>query len=110
MGEGILERIISLLAAKGIEQREIIEYLNLPRGTFSNWMRNKSHSYYEYISDIAAFLGVSNNYLITGHDDNYINEINGCLSKEDLELVKMYHELKPSAKKTVKEMIALVHG
>ena len=110
MGEGILERIISLLAVKGIEQKEIIEYLKLPRGTFSNWIRNKSHSYYEYISDIATFLGVSKCYLITGDDDAYMDDINGCLSKEDIELVKMYHELKPAAQKTVKDMIMLVHG
>lgn len=110
MNEGILERIISLLSAKGIDQKEVIAYLNLPRGTFSNWVRKKSHSYYEYITEIADFLGVSSEYLITGKDDAYMNETMSCLSKDDIEMLRLFHELKPAAKKTVKDMIALVHG
>ena len=110
MDDGILERIVAMLSAKGIDQKEVIAYLNLPRGTFSNWVRRKSHSYYEYISQIAEFLGVSSGYLITGKDDIYLKEIISCLSEEDLEILKLFHELNPSAKKTVKDIIVLVHG
>ena len=107
---GILERIVSLLSEKKIDQKDIIAYLHLPRGTFSNWIRKKSHSYYEYISDIADYLGVTSEYIITGKDDKYIEEANSCITNEDLELIKMIKELNPEARKTVTDMILLVHG
>lgn len=107
---GILERIVNLLSEKGIDQKEIIAYLNLPRGTFSNWVRKKSYSYYEHLSEIADFLGVSIKFLTTGTDENYISEIMSCITKEDLELIKLLNELNPDARKTIRDMISLVHG
>ena len=110
MDGDVLERITALLSEKGIDHQEIIAYLNLPKGTFSNWMRKKSHSYYEHITEIADFLGVSKQYLITGEDDNYIAELRTCLTKDDLEMVRLFNELDPAARKTFKDMLVLVHG
>ena len=107
---GILERIVNLLSEKGMDQKDVIKYLNLPRGTFSNWIRKKSYSYYDYLSEIADYLGVSIKYLTTGTDENYISEIKSCITEEDLELIKMINELDPNARRTIRDMILLVHG
>ena len=48
-----------------IQDQVLIEFLKLPRGTFSNWRRNKGKSYYEYIDKIADRLGVTIDYLET---------------------------------------------
>ncbi|MBQ8093653.1 MAG: helix-turn-helix domain-containing protein [Clostridia bacterium] len=61
-----LKRIISLMKEKKIQDQEMIEYLGLPRGAFSNWKREKGKSYYEYIDRIADRLDVTIDYLFRG--------------------------------------------
>ena len=63
--DGTLERITKLMREQEIQDQVLIEFLKLPRGTFSNWRRNKGKSYYEYIDKIADRLGVTIDYLET---------------------------------------------
>ena len=93
-----------------MEQKDVISYLGLPRGTFSNWVRKKSYSYYDHMDAIADFLGVSVRFLASGGDDFYIDKIMGSLTEEDLDFLKLYKDLQPEARRIVREMVTLVHG
>ena len=51
---------------QGRKYAELIEYLDLPRGTFSSWKAGRSRNFCEHIGAIADFLEVSAEYLING--------------------------------------------
>lgn len=60
----ILNRILNLL--DGRSQRELMDYLNLGKGTFSDWKAGKSTSYRRYLIEIAEFFNTSIDYLVYG--------------------------------------------
>ena len=64
--EGILERIISEMNRQNKKYVELIEFLDLPRGTFSSWKAGRSRNFCEHLSAIAKFLDVSVEYLVNG--------------------------------------------
>jgi transcriptional regulator with XRE-family HTH domain len=59
-----IDKIIDILATKGLTQKELTDYLDIDKSTFSQWKNGKSQSYNKYISKIAEFLGVSTDELI----------------------------------------------
>ena len=64
--EGILERIISEMNRQNKKYVELIEFLDLPRGTFSSWKAGRSRNFCEHLSAIAKVLDVSVEYLVNG--------------------------------------------
>lgn len=60
----IVERILELLQAKGIKQKELTDYLGINESAIANWKKGKVKSYMRYISEIATFLEVSVDYLL----------------------------------------------
>lgn len=67
----IIDRITSLLKARGASQIEFSEALSSPKvtkQTITDWKSGKSKSYYEYIPEIANYFGVSCDYLLTGKE------------------------------------------
>ena len=51
---------------QGKKQAELVKYLDLPLGTYTNWKLGKSRNFYEHLEEIARFLNVSAEYLVTG--------------------------------------------
>lgn len=68
--EEILERIDGLMKAKHLQHKDLIAYLGLARGTYTNWTRKTSTSFLSHLGEIAEFLGVSVAYLVTGGADS----------------------------------------
>lgn len=99
----ILNRILSVMANKGISQKALTDYLSLNKSAFSDWKSGKSNSFLKYISKISEYLGVSTDYLLgTEYKDNTdkINEdeikfalFNGSKGVTDA----MYEEVKQFA-------------
>ena len=83
-----LDRIVEIMKQKGIKDNEIEMLLGVPRGTFSNWKRGKSRSYYEHIDIIADRIGVSIDYLIRGGDKKP-----DLLSKQEAGLLEGFRKL-----------------
>lgn len=101
--DGTLVRITTLMKERKIQDQEMIEYLGLTRGTFSNWRRDKGKSYYEYIDRIADRLGVSIDFLVRG------NEIESdALSRQETELVEGFRQLSDEAKDVVLKNVRLL--
>ncbi len=55
--EEIFNRILSEMEQQGKKCAELIEALNLPRGTFSSWKAGRSRNYCEHLHAISLFLG-----------------------------------------------------
>ena len=91
--DGTLVRITTLMKERKIQDQEMIEYLGLTRGTFSNWRRDKGKSYYEHIDRIADMLGVSIDFLIRGEEIE-----SDALSRQETELVEAYRQSSDEAK------------
>ncbi len=64
--EEILARISGELGKKKKKQAELIRYLDLPVGTFTNWKLKKSRNFCEHLQAIALFLEVDPGWLLTG--------------------------------------------
>lgn len=78
----VVERIVSLLIEKNIEQKCLMEYLGLHRNNFTQWKSGKAKSYLTYIFEIASFLEVTPEYLLCGNE-----------SKDEAEIVQIYRSL-----------------
>lgn len=70
-------------------ERELINYLGLANGSATKWKVRGGKSYFKHIKKIAAFLGVSTDYLITGSDDVDKDNLTG----QEVHLLKMFRKL-----------------
>lgn len=61
-----IERIFSLLKQAGIEQKAFAAQLGTTDKTVSAWKNGRSQSYTKYLPQIAAILGTTVEYLVTG--------------------------------------------
>ena len=86
----IIERMLEIMREKRISQQELVEYLGLANGIFTNWKYKGSKSYMTYIDKIAECLGVSKTYLINGEDEQ-INRDN--ITRFEVEIIKMLRDL-----------------
>lgn len=94
--EEIFDRILSEMESQGKKHAELIRYLSLPRGTFSSWKLGRSRNFCEHIGSIAEYLGVSAEYLITGHVDGKFAE-----SAEEQQLLDCYRKLTPEKQEAI---------
>ena len=101
--DATLERIIAKMTEEHIKDQEMIEYLGLPRGAFSNWRREKGKSYYYYIAKIADRLGVTIDFLIRGNEI----EMNTLRENEKI-LIEYYRKLSKEGQKTISANVRLL--
>ena len=85
--EAVFERIDSLMEQQERQHKELHEHLKLGERTYNNWKNGKSSTYLQHIDEIAKFLGVTPNYLITG-DDKYSSP-----NKIEEELIDLFRTL-----------------
>ena len=83
-----LERILDTMSIKGISSYKMEKYLNIPRGSFSNWKRGMGKLYYSHIDKIADKLEVSIDYLIRGEETNRL-----CLSDQEVEIINWFRKM-----------------
>lgn len=71
MNMTIIERIINELQVKGLKKSDLAKYLNKGKGQVSMWESRNANPPAEFIPDIADFLGVSTEYILTGADSTH---------------------------------------
>lgn len=59
-----LNRITALLKERGLQQKALCDYLGLKSQAYTNWKGGGNDSYMKYLPEIAAFFGVSVDYLL----------------------------------------------
>lgn len=101
--EEILTRISAELALQNKMQAELISYLDLPKGAYSNWKAGKSRNFCEHLGAIAQFLGVSVEYLVTGKEAE-----KNLMNPREEELIRLYRELTPEKQDALRLMAKLL--
>lgn len=59
-----MNKIIYLLDKNKKKQKELTDYLEIDKSTFTAWKNGKNKSYTKHLSKIAQFFGVSTDYLL----------------------------------------------
>lgn len=101
--EEILTRISAELARQGKQQAELVAYLDLPKGAYSNWKAGKSRNFCEHLGAIAEFLGISAEFLVTGKE----TEKNLTNPREE-ELIHLYRKLNDEKQDALRHMAKLL--
>lgn len=85
---GPADRIFKLADAKFKERKEFAAAVGVSPDTVSDWFRGKSGSYSKRIDKIAAVLGTTVEYLLTGASA----PAPAGLSAEDAEILRQIHD------------------
>lgn len=96
-----LERILELMKEKQMTAVSMEDFLEIPRGSFSNWKRGKGRSYYEHIGKIAEKLDESVDYLIRGSESE-------ALVGQERELIVDFRRLSEEAKDVIMKNVRLL--
>ena len=86
----VLLRIMELLKAKQITEKEMLASLGYSSSTFTKWKYNNVRTYRDHINEIADYLEVSSEYLTQGVDD-FVNM--DTISSSELQLLKYYRKM-----------------
>lgn len=90
----IIERITQTLAERERTAYELCKFIGVQTSTMSTWKTRKRNPPAELMPDIARFLGVSLDYLLTGQEGAVLRY---TTSEED-ELLELFRSL-PESKK-----------
>ena len=85
----VFGRIDLLMKQSGKLEKDLIEYLGLRVGTFTEWRRGKGYSYMLYIKEICDFFRVTPNYLFLG-EDAVLETDKDFYTKDEREVIECY--------------------
>ena len=100
----VITRIIDSLAYRNLTQKELIDYLGLPNGTFTSWKYKNGKSYMKYIDKISDFLNVSKNYLLYGE----IESDSTGLLLSDVEGYRKFRQLSAEQQNVIRNTIDII--
>lgn len=83
----IINRILDILAAKGLKQADLCNYIGIKYNVFTTWKTRGTEPPTKFLIQICDFLGVTPYYLLTG------KEKSSSLPEDELELLTYYKEL-----------------
>ena len=99
----IIEKIQNLLKEQNKEQKDLCEYLNLSKSTFSSWKSGVTNSYLKHLPKIAEFLGVSVDFLL----GNEKSPAGAELSEKYQRLITAYDRSEPVVQATVDRLLGI---
>ena len=79
----ISERIFQLLAEQKKKQADLARVLGVRQNTITNWKQAKTSPASEHLEAIAAFFGVSIDYLVTGREPQHSIVAQGIFGNEN---------------------------
>ena len=104
-----LDKILSLLTEKGIQQKTFAENIGVTKHTITEWKNGRSKSYMKYIDKIADFFDVSADYLLEKTDDKspLPKEAINIFDNVDMNAFsrQLYEQLTKEERKKVQEYI-----
>ena len=104
-----LDKILSLLTEKGIQQKTFAENIGVTKHTITDWKNVRSKSYMKYIDKNADFFDVSADYLLEKTDDKspLPKEAINIFDNVDMNAFsrQLYEQLTKEERKKVQEYI-----
>ena len=108
-----LDKILSLLTEKGIQQKTFAENIGVTKHTITDWKNGRSKSYMKYIDKIADFFDVSADYLLEKTDDKspLPKEAINIFDNVDMNAFsrQLYEQLTKEERKKVQEYILFLN-
>ena len=104
--DDILDRIIEKMNEQHVTQTQLANRLGLNRCVFNTWKSNRSRTYLKYIDQIAEYLGVPYDYLLTGSS---IQDV-VALTSAERELVLTFRTLDPGQKKLLSKIAETIQS
>lgn len=123
-----VSKLKELREERGLQQKELAEFLNVSKSTISGWEVGRNEPKQEILIKIASFFEVTTDYLLGREDDfgnvtissgnisgngntvNSHNTINARtsppLSTSDAELLRKYHSAPEKIQKAIKELLS----
>lgn len=86
-----IDRILALMSANGVTAAQLTREISLTNGLITQWKSRKQKPSTEAIIKLAQYFHVSTDYLLLGKESE--QSIVPALSKDDLELLELYHQL-----------------
>ena len=71
----ILDKISYLLKQQGKKQKDLTDYLGISKYNYTDWKAGRTNSYKKYLPQIAEFLGVGVDYLISNEESQKKKDI-----------------------------------
>ena len=87
----ITERILDLVQKSGETDKNILENSKISKSSLTEWRKGKAKPSTDAIIKLAQYFHVSTDYLLLGKVSE--QSIIPALSKDDLELLELYHQL-----------------
>ena len=87
----VLDRIFTLLKERGMVQKELARQLGIHPDTPTKWKKGISQSYLKMLPQIAAVLGTTPEYLLTGKKDPATGDGDGEVG----EIMRLLAQLSP---------------
>lgn len=94
----INERLFSIIEQKSIKSTDLCKYLNINSSVLSTWKKRGTSPSAENIIGICEFLNITPEFLLTGKESDN-------LSKDELEIIKLYRECDNTGKTAVKGLL-----
>lgn len=105
------ERIFTLLKERGIQQKEIAEYLMISPSVLSDWKTGRVKPSAENISKIAELLNVSSDYLLGRTDDHMLTSAKSpVITDEALTYAIRFSQLSSANQSLASDFLALLEN
>ena len=69
---GTVDTILVILKRKNLKQKDLTDYLGLSKNAVTEWKAGRNESWRKYLPQIAEFLGVTVDELLTGSSSNTV--------------------------------------
>jgi len=109
------EIFADLLAAKGLTAYQVYKATGVAQSTLSDWKNGKSRPKADKLARIAAFLGVSVDYLLTGEEAPAVNGdpalteyLEELRSREDMRM--LFSLAKDASREDVMQAVRLIES
>lgn len=87
----ILDNIIFSLKSQGKTQKDLTDYLGVTQNVFTNWKNGRNQSWRKYLPQIAEFLGLTVDELISGQK----KDAPAAAGASEQQLIQLYQRLSP---------------
>lgn len=100
----IFVRMNNELNKQGRMQKDLIEYLGMGKGTYTQWKIAANQSYRSHLPEIAEYLDISLDYLAGNKDITECVRPESRLvvtNQDEMELVRLYRKAQPEMKNAI---------
>lgn len=92
-----IDRLFALVGERFKEQKDFADAIGVSPSKVSEWKKRKAKSYTKYLPQIAAVLGTTTEYILTGEENSPATEVAGLTQ----EFARIFDQLSPQAQNEI---------